>query len=96
MAGIIGVPVSAVAYGYIEKLVSLLQGWVFTSLPNKIGFSGTPCWWPLPLLALAGVIVACVIVYLPGTAGPQTGPGIQGWGGFTTGHRIAGEWCWPR
>ncbi len=79
MAGIIGIPVSAVAYGYL-KLVSLLQGWMFTSLPKEIGFSGTPAWWPLPLLALAGVIVACVITYLPGTAGHKPAEGFKAGG----------------
>jgi H+/Cl- antiporter ClcA len=68
LAAAIGVPVSAVAYGFL-KLVALLQTWAFTSLPEGIGFSGTPAWWPLPLLAVAGVLVGATIVYLPGTAG---------------------------
>ena len=56
---------------------------MFTSLPKEIGFSGTPAWWPLPLLALAGVIVACVIVYLPGTAGYKPAEGFKAGGSPT-------------
>lgn len=68
LAGVIGVPVSALAYGFL-KLISLLQTWVFTSLPSDLGYKTTPLWWPVPLLALAGVLVAAVITLLPGTAG---------------------------
>lgn len=68
LAAVIGVPVSAVAYGFL-KLVSLLQEWVFVSLPKGLGFAGTPAWWPLPLLLIAGVLVSATIAYLPGTAG---------------------------
>jgi H+/Cl- antiporter ClcA len=68
LAAVIGVPVSAVAYGFL-KLVGLLQEWVFTSVPKGLGFAGTPAWWPLPLLAIAGILVAATIIYLPGTAG---------------------------
>lgn len=79
LAAAIGVPVSGVAYGFL-KLVSLLQMWVFTSLPKGIGFSGTPTWWPLPLLGVAGVLVSATIVYLPGTAGHVPADGFTSGG----------------
>ena len=44
LAALIGIPVSAVAYGYLA-LVSKLQHWVFQSLPRDIGFHGTPVEW---------------------------------------------------
>ena len=66
LAGLVGIPVSAVAYGYL-KLVGVLQNWLFTSLPKELGFAGTPLWWPLPLLAVAGVLVGATIIYLPGS-----------------------------
>ena len=50
LAALIGVPVSAVAYGYLA-LVGHLQHWFFTVDPHALGFHGTPVWWPLPLLA---------------------------------------------
>jgi H+/Cl- antiporter ClcA len=76
LAGIVGIPVSAVAYGYL-KLVSLLQQWLFASLPKEIGFNGVPTWWPVPLLAIAGLLVACIITYLPGTAGHKPAEGLK-------------------
>ena len=82
LAGLIGVPVSAVAYGFL-KLVGLLQGWLFESVPKELGFSGTPAWWPLPLLALAGVLVGATITYLPGTAGHRPAEGFHAGGAPT-------------
>jgi H+/Cl- antiporter ClcA len=89
LAAIIGVPVSAVAYGFL-KLVSLLQQWFFVSLPKEVGFSGTPVWWPLPLLAVAGVLVAATIQYLPGTAGHIPAEGFKTGGGAPTAAELPG------
>src|SRR4029453_13623340 len=75
-AAILGVPISAVAYGFLA-LVSKLQEWVFTDLPQALGFSGTPRWWPLPLLALAGVLVALAIRSLPGNGGHSPADGFK-------------------
>jgi H+/Cl- antiporter ClcA len=79
LAAIIGVPVSAAAYGFL-KLVSVLQGWFFGTLAKQLGFHGTPPWWPLPLLALAGLLVAPVIKYLPGKGGHSPADGFQAGG----------------
>jgi len=75
-AAILGVPVSAAAYGFL-KLVSLLQKWVFTDLPSGLGFHGAPAWWPLPLLAVAGVLVGTTIRYLPGKGGESPAEGFK-------------------
>ena len=53
MAAVIGVPVSAVAWGFLA-LVSKLQGWIFTSLPHALGYHTQPLWWPIRPLVLAG------------------------------------------
>src|SRR5262245_38229551 len=45
LAALIGVPVSAAAYGFLE-LVSLLQDAVFDDLPDALGFDTAPAWWP--------------------------------------------------
>jgi chloride channel protein, CIC family len=68
LAAVIGVPVSAVAFGFLA-LVSKLQGWVFTDLPHGLGFHQEPLWWPVPPLLLAGLLTALAIRYLPGTGG---------------------------
>lgn len=89
LAGIIGVPVSALAYGFL-KLVSLLQIWLFTSIPKGLGFAGAPVWWPLPLLALAGLLVSMTIKYLPGTGGHVPAEGFKTGGGAPTAAELPG------
>jgi H+/Cl- antiporter ClcA len=54
VAAVLGVPVSAAAYGFLA-LVSYLQKEIFTHLPHGLGFSAEPLWWPLPVLAVGGV-----------------------------------------
>jgi H+/Cl- antiporter ClcA len=60
LAALLGVPVSAASYGFLA-LVDWLQEAVFTDLPRSLGFDLAPLWWPLPLLALAGLLTALAI-----------------------------------
>jgi H+/Cl- antiporter ClcA len=76
LAALLGVPISAVAYGFLE-LVSYLQRELFTHLPNGLGFHGEPPWWPLPMLAIAGLLVGPAIRYLPGTGGHSPADGFK-------------------
>ena len=70
LAAILGVPISAVAYGFLA-LVSYLQKEIFIHLPHGLGFSTEPVWWPLPVLAVGGVLAGFAIRYLPGQGGPS-------------------------
>jgi H+/Cl- antiporter ClcA len=79
VAAILGVPISAGAYGFLA-LVDKLQRWLYTSLPQGLGFGGTPPWWPLPLLALAGLLVGLAIRHLPGTGGHSPADGFKAGG----------------
>jgi H+/Cl- antiporter ClcA len=76
LAGVLGVLVSAVAYGFLA-LVSKLQGWIFTSLPRGLGFHGEPLWWPVLPLVLAGVLVGLTIRYAPGRGGRSPADGFK-------------------
>ena len=76
LAAIIGVPISAAAYWFLA-LVSKAQGWVFTSLPRGLGFPSEPLWWPVPVLALAGMLVGLAIRYLPGEGGRSPAEGFS-------------------
>jgi H+/Cl- antiporter ClcA len=76
VAAILGVPISAIAYWFL-KLVALLQGWVFTSVPDGLGFHGEPGWWPVLPLLLAGLIVGPVIKFLPGGGGHSPADGFK-------------------
>jgi H+/Cl- antiporter ClcA len=76
LAALIGVPISAAAYGFL-KLVAALQEALFTDLPDALGFDAPPTWWPLPLLALSGLLVALAILHLPGTGGHSPADGFK-------------------
>jgi H+/Cl- antiporter ClcA len=76
LAAIIGVPISAAAYFFLA-LVGKLQGWIFTDLPKGLGFHAEPLWWPVLPLALAGVLVAATIRYLPGQGGHSPADGFK-------------------
>jgi H+/Cl- antiporter ClcA len=76
IAGVLGVPVSAAAYGFL-KLVSYLQQEIFTHLPHGLGFSAEPVWWPLPVLAVGGILTGLAIQYLPGTGGASPADGFK-------------------
>jgi H+/Cl- antiporter ClcA len=75
LAAILGVPISAAAYGFLA-LVKGLQQEVFIHLPHGLGFSTAPAWWPLPTLVIGGVLAALAIRYLPGNGGPSPAPGF--------------------
>ncbi|MBO0816233.1 MAG: chloride channel protein [Actinobacteria bacterium] len=76
VAAILGVPVSAAAYGFLA-LVNYLQEEIFTHLPHGLGFTAEPVWWPLPVLAAGGVLTALAIRFLPGRGGPSPAGGFQ-------------------
>jgi H+/Cl- antiporter ClcA len=89
LAALLGVPVSAAAYGFLA-LVAYLQPEVFTHLPNGLGFHGAPPWWPLPVLAVAGLLVAPVIRFLPGKGGHSPADGFKPGGGAPTPAQLPG------
>jgi len=76
LAAIIGAPIAVVAYFFL-KLIAELQEYLYQTLPGELGFGHEPLWWPLPLLALAGLIVALAIQYLPGTGGHKPAEGLK-------------------
>ena len=73
---IVGVGVAFAAYFFL-KGVSEAQTYVFSTLPKELGFASAPVWWPLPWPALAGLLVALTIRYLPGTAGHKPAEGFK-------------------
>lgn len=76
LAAVIGAPVAAAAYGFLW-VVDEAQDWLYTDLPDDLGFDGQPSWWPVPLLALGGLLVALAIRYLPGTGGGSPADGLD-------------------
>ncbi|NUR26124.1 MAG: chloride channel protein [Catenulispora sp.] len=76
MAAIVGVLVSTVAYFYL-KAVTEAQTAVFTTLPENLGWSKEPVWWPLLPLFVGGLVVAVSIRFLPGTSGHRPAEGFK-------------------
>jgi chloride channel protein, CIC family len=76
VAAILGVPISAAAYGFLA-LVNYLQDEIFTHLPHGLGYPAEPIWWPLPVLVTGGILAALAIRYLPGRGGPSAAGGFK-------------------
>src|SRR6478609_3876187 len=76
LAALVGLPVSAASYGFLA-LVDWLQGALFDDLPTTLGFDAPPTWWPLPLLAVGGLLAALAIRMLPGTGGHSPADGFH-------------------
>ncbi len=89
LAAILGIPVSVVAYGFLA-LVTAMQRFLFTELPNQVLGGPAPAWWPLPWLVLCGLLVALTIRYLPGNGGHSPAFGFQTGGGPATGRELPG------
>ena len=76
MGAVVGIVVATAAYFFL-KGVAEAQEYLFTTLPDDLGFDGVPAWWPLPLLALGGLVVGLTIRYLPGTGGHVPAEGFK-------------------
>jgi len=76
LAGIVGVVASLAAWGLLE-LIHQIQVGAFTSLPKDLGFDTVPVWWPLPVLGIAGLLVAFAIARLPGRGGHVPANGLN-------------------
>ncbi len=68
LAAVVGFLVSLAAWAFLT-LVPWIQDRVYITIPHALGFSEAPSWWPLPVLAIAGLISAFAIVRLPGHGG---------------------------
>ena len=76
VAAIVGLAVSFASWGFLEGVHQIQQG-VFVDLPRDLGYdNGAPVWWPLPWLAIAGLITAFAIERLPGTGGHSPAGGL--------------------
>src|SRR3954471_9583814 len=76
VAAVVGLAVSFASWGFLEGVHQIQVG-VFEKLPREVGYdNGAPVWWPLPVLALAGLITAFAIERLPGQGGHAPAGGL--------------------
>ncbi len=76
VASLIGLLVSAASWCFLE-LVHELQIGLYEKLPSHLGYDSAPWWWPLPWLALAGLVTAFAIQRLPGRGGHVPADGLK-------------------
>ena len=76
LAALLGVLVSFASWCFLE-LVHWIQQEVYQSLPSGLGLHPVPWWWPLPVMAVAGVLAAVAIIRLPGHGGHIPYEGIK-------------------
>ncbi|HET6865526.1 MAG TPA: chloride channel protein [Solirubrobacteraceae bacterium] len=82
IVSVIGIVVSLAAWCFLEGIYQIQQE-LFTHLPHALGYSqGPPLWWPLPVLGIAGVLVALAITRLPGDGGHLPANGLAMGGGL--------------
>ncbi len=77
LAAAIGLIASLMAWCFLEAIHGIQQ-FAFTDLPHDLGFDTVPIWWSLPILGIAGLIVAFAIVRLPGQGGHIPADGLLG------------------
>ncbi|MFS4094230.1 chloride channel protein [Streptomyces sp. AF1A] len=73
----LGVPI-AVACFFFVGLQRWLQHLVWEELPHTLGLGRAPWWWPLPALALAGLVLAPIVTRMPGGGGHVPVRGLGG------------------
>ncbi|MFI7413627.1 chloride channel protein [Streptomyces sp. NPDC049627] len=79
--GLIGVPVSLIAFWFLVALQKLEQ-LLWTDWPRDLGWKQAPWWWGFPLLLVAGVAVGLIVTRLPGLGGHIPAAGLHS-GGIT-------------
>lgn len=75
-AAVLGVPISAAAYWFLWA-IHHGERWLFETLPTALGFAAAPAWWPLPVLAVGGLLVAVATRCLRGHGGHSPTEGFR-------------------
>jgi H+/Cl- antiporter ClcA len=68
LAALVGVVASLAAWAFLEVVHQIQVG---------VYFDDAPTWWPLPVLAVAGIVTAFAIVRLPGNGGHVPARGLN-------------------
>ena len=89
LAALLGIPISAVAYGFLA-LVDKIQDYLFTDLPQDVFTGSVPAWWPVPWLVLCGLLTGLTVKHLPGNGGHSPAFGFKAGGGVAPDRELPG------
>ena len=75
---LVGIPVSLLAFAFLA-LLHKMGHLIWHELPDELGMGDPDWWWPIPWLALGGVLAGAAIRSLPGKGGhvPIDGLGAE-------------------
>jgi H+/Cl- antiporter ClcA len=76
LAAVLGVPISAAAYWFLWA-INHGRHLLFETLPTALELTPVPAWWPLPFLAVGGLLTGAAIRYMPGRGGHSPVDGFQ-------------------
>ncbi|MEU3463093.1 chloride channel protein [Streptomyces sp. NPDC006733] len=76
LCALVGIPVSLAAFWFLVGMHQLGH-LLWADLPQAWGWDAPPWWWPLPLLAIAGVCVGLIATRLPGGGGHIPAAGLH-------------------
>ncbi|MCZ4119384.1 chloride channel protein [Streptomyces sp. H39-S7] len=76
LCALIGIPVSLAAFWFLVGMHQLGHV-LWADIPHHWGWDTPPWWWPLPLLAIAGVCVGLIARHLPGAGGHVPASGLH-------------------
>jgi H+/Cl- antiporter ClcA len=74
--GLIGVPVSLIAFWFLVA-VQELEELIWTEWPEDLGWEHAPWWWAFPLLLVGGAVVGLVVSRFPGRGGHLPAAGLH-------------------
>ncbi|MGW3812632.1 chloride channel protein [Streptomyces sp. NPDC005046] len=77
--GLIGIPVSLAAFWFLV-LLHELEHLMWVEWPHHLGWTNPPWWWPFPPALVSGLIVALIVLRLPGRGGHIPASGLHAGG----------------
>ena len=76
ISAVLGIPIAIFAYAFLW-ITTVLQKFVYTTIPAHLASGMIQTWWPVIPLTLAGLIVGLIVSRMPGRGGEMPIKGLQ-------------------